>query len=129
MLSKLVMGLTVMGVVAFAGCSSELAAVSPKQAEEMFVANKAIILDVREPDEWQAQHIAGAIHIPLAQVENRLSELAEYKTSGVIVQCRSGKRSAKAAAMLMSAGFGQVYNLTGGINAWTSDGFKTVSIK
>jgi rhodanese-related sulfurtransferase len=95
----------------------------------MFAEKKAIILDVRELHEWQAQHIAGAIHIPLAQVEARLSELSQYKDSPVIVQCRSGKRSAKAASRLQAAGFTQVYNLTGGIIAWTDDGLKTSQSK
>lgn len=125
MLDKCAKSLIFIGVMALFGCSSELASVTPKQAATMFAEKQAIILDVRERDEWQAEHIAGAIHIPLAQVETRLSELAQYKDSTVIVQCRSGKRSAKAASTLRSAGFTQVYNLTGGIVAWTNDGFKT----
>lgn len=125
MLNNLTRNLYLIGAMMLVGCSSELASVTPKQAAEMFAEKKAIIIDVREHDEWQAQHIAGAIHIPLGQVESRLSELAQYKDSPVIVQCRSGKRSAKAASALRSAGFTQVYNLTGGIVAWSNDGLKT----
>ena len=91
----------------------------------MFSEQQAIIVDVREDSEWNEGHIAGAIHIPLAQVESRLSELAQYKNSTVITQCRSGKRSAKAAGMLQAAGFNKVLNLTGGIVAWNNDGLKT----
>ncbi|HPB91917.1 MAG TPA: rhodanese-like domain-containing protein, partial [Rugosibacter sp.] len=79
----------------------------------------------REDDEWKAQHIAGAIHIPLAQVETRLNELTQYKDSTVIMQCRSGKRSAKAAGTLQAAGFTKVYNLDGGIIAWDKNGLAT----
>lgn len=129
MLKKLKVGLYLVAIAILAGCGSELSSVTPKQAAEMFAEKKAIILDVREPHEWHEQHIAGAIHIPLAQVEARLSELAQYKESPVIVQCRSGKRSARAADTLQSAGFTQVYNLTGGIIAWTDDGLKTAQSK
>ncbi|MDP1660207.1 MAG: rhodanese-like domain-containing protein [Methylotenera sp.] len=109
-----------------AGCApSDLPTISPKEAAAMFSEQKAIIVDVREDSEWKEQHIAGAIHIPLAQVASRLRELAQYKDSNVVVQCRSGKRSAKAASTLQDAGFTKVYNLTGGIIAWDKDGLVT----
>lgn len=109
-----------------AGCtSSDLPTVSPKDAAKMFFEQKAIILDVREQHEWKEQHIAGAIHIPLDQVESRLTELEQYKGSNIVVQCRSGKRSAKAASSLQAAGFTKVFNLSGGIIAWGEEGLKT----
>ena len=109
-----------------AGCQPLIiAAMTPNEAAKMFSEQKAIIVDVREDDEWKAQHIAGAIHIPLAQVESRLGELTQYKDSTVIMQCRSGKRSAKAASTLQAAGFTKVYNFTGGIIAWDKDGLTT----
>lgn len=127
MFRRLKICLYLLGVTLLAACNAELPSVSPRQASVMFAEKKAIILDVREFDEWRQQHIAGAIHIPLAQVEARLPELSKYKDSPVIVQCRSGKRSAKAASTLQSAGFSQVYNLSGGIIAWKNDGFNTAS--
>lgn len=121
---------TVLFALLLAGCQpADIATISPQTAEVMFAEKKAIILDVREISEWNEQHIAGAIHIPLAQVETRLDELAQYKDSTVIVQCRSGKRSKKAAGLLQNAGFGKVYNLTGGIIAWDVSGLKTVKSK
>jgi len=78
-------------------------------------------------EEWNEQHIAGAIFIPLGEVESRLEELAAYKNSTVIMQCRSGRRSAKAAKTLIDAGFQDVYNLKGGILAWDKAGQTTVS--
>jgi rhodanese-related sulfurtransferase len=109
-----------------AGCApSDLPTISPKEAATMFSEQKAIIIDVREDSEWKERHIAGAIHIPLAQVASRISELTQYKDSNIVVQCRSGKRSAKAASTLQEAGFTKVYNLTGGIIAWDKDGLKT----
>ena len=108
-----------------AGCQPNIASITPGEAAKMFSEQKAIIVDVREDDEWKAQHIAGAIHIPLAQVETRLNELTQYKDSTVIMQCRSGKRSAKAAGTLQAAGFTKVYNLDGGIIAWDKNGLAT----
>jgi rhodanese-related sulfurtransferase len=99
--------------------------ISPKQAAAQFSEKKAVIVDVREDGEWQEQHIPGAIHIPLAQLPARLSELEPYKHSPVITQCRSGGRSAKAAAQLKAAGFSNVYNLDGGIQAWEKAGLTT----
>lgn len=111
--------------ILLAACTPDIATVTPKQAAEMFLQQKAIIVDVRENDEWQAQHITGAIHIPLGQVQARIAELAQYKNSTIIMQCRSGKRSEKAARLLETAGFSRVYNLTGGISAWSKSGLLT----
>ncbi len=91
----------------------------------MYTGNKAVIVDVREDDEWTEHHIQGAIHIPLAQLDARLAELAPYKNSPIITQCRSGKRSAQAQTVLKSAGFSKVYSLDGGIQAWDEQGLAT----
>jgi rhodanese-related sulfurtransferase len=103
----------------------ETESISPKEASAMYADKKAVIVDVREDSEWNEQHIPGAIHIPLAQLNERLSELKQYKDSPVITQCKSGGRSAKALDELKSAGFSKVYNMDGGIMAWNKAGLKT----
>ena len=75
------------------------------------------VLDVREPHEYQIANL-GAPLIPLGTIESRLGELAEHKNDEIIVHCRSGARSQKAALALKTAGFSNVSNLTGGILAW-----------
>ena len=100
-------------------------AISPVEAEQLFNKKKAVIIDVREDSEWKEQHISGAIHIPLGQLPERLTELKQYKDSPVIAQCRSGRRSAQASDVLKSAGFSYVYNMEGGLNAWDKAGLKT----
>jgi len=100
-------------------------AISPVEAEQLFNKKKAVIIDVREDSEWKEQHIPGAIHIPLGQLPERLTELKQYKDSPVIAQCRSGRRSAQASDVLKSAGFSYVYNMEGGLNAWDKAGLKT----
>jgi adenylyltransferase/sulfurtransferase len=75
------------------------------------------LLDVREPHEYQIVNL-GAPLIPLGEVEKRASELAAHKNDEVVVHCKSGGRSQKAALMLKNAGFTHVSNLAGGILAW-----------
>lgn len=98
---------------------------SPREASSMSAAQKAVIVDVREDSEWNEQHIPGAIHIPLGQLNERLAELKQYKDTPVITQCKSGGRSAKALDVLKTAGFSKVYNMDGGIIAWDKAGLKT----
>ena len=105
---------------AFVQAVSDL--VTPKEASVLTSEKKAVIVDVREEDEWNAGHIAGAVHIPLKQLEARSSELQQYKDKTIITQCRSGKRSADALEVLKSAGFTNVYSMDGGIMAWSKDG-------
>ncbi len=77
------------------------------------------VLDVREDGEWSAGHIDGALHIPLMQVPARMTELPP--DSQVLVVCRSGARSAQAAAYLQAQGVDAV-NLAGGLIAWVRAG-------
>jgi adenylyltransferase/sulfurtransferase len=75
------------------------------------------VLDVREPHEVPIANI-GAPLIPLGQLEKRVGELAAHNDREIIVHCRSGARSQKAALILKNAGFKNVENLAGGILAW-----------
>lgn len=78
----------------------------------------ALLLDVREPGEYQEGHAPGSTLIPLGQLESRLQEIRAFASRPVAVICRSGRRSARAAEILSRAGFTQVYNVQGGMNAW-----------
>ena len=77
------------------------------------------VVDVRYPNEWEAGHIDGAVHIPGDYVFDRVGELDA--TRPVVAVCRSGNRSAEAAKDLASEGF-DVQNLEGGIDAWVAEG-------
>jgi rhodanese-related sulfurtransferase len=78
----------------------------------------ALVLDVREDAEVAVGHIPQAKHIPLGQLQSRLSELEKYKNKPIVVACRSGSRSAGACGILAKHGFTDVYNLSGGMVAW-----------
>jgi rhodanese-related sulfurtransferase len=88
------------------------------------VADGARVLDVREPDEWDAGHIRGALHIPLGDVPARLGEVVGDED--LIVVCRSGGRSARAVTWLRRNGV-EAINLDGGMGAWASAGRPMVS--
>lgn len=78
----------------------------------------ALVLDVREQDEFNAGHIRSAKLIPLLKLKERVDELDRYREQPIVVVCRSGNRSATASALLGNRGFAQAYNLTGGMMAW-----------
>ena len=99
--------------------------VGPAEAARLVDAEGAVLIDVRETGEWKRERIPGARHLPLGQLASRLGELAELKERPVVVQCQSGMRSGMAARTLKQAGFQKVYNLGGGIMAWTMAGRKT----
>jgi sulfur-carrier protein adenylyltransferase/sulfurtransferase len=75
------------------------------------------VLDVREPHEYQIVNL-GAPLIPVGSIESRIGELADHKNDEIVIHCKSGGRSQKAALALKAAGFTNVSNLTGGITAW-----------
>ena len=77
------------------------------------------LLDVREPVEWDIANLPGAKLIPLGELPNRLDEIP--REGKLIVQCKSGGRSARAVGFLRDAGFDNAVNLTGGINAWSTE--------
>jgi adenylyltransferase/sulfurtransferase len=79
-----------------------------------------VLIDVREPDEYAAAHIEGSRLIPLKTLPTRLAELPA--TREILVQCKSGGRSAKAVQLLLDHGFTAVKNVTGGIDAWIAEG-------
>jgi hydroxyacylglutathione hydrolase len=83
-----------------------------------------VIVDVRRHSEWDEGHIAGAIHIYLGRLPERLGEIPEKKP--VVLQCKTGTRSSFAASILMKAGRTSVSNLLGGIDAWKSLGYPLV---
>jgi molybdopterin/thiamine biosynthesis adenylyltransferase/rhodanese-related sulfurtransferase len=81
--------------------------------------NRFVLLDVREPFEYDIARIPAAKLIPLGELPSRMSELDS--ADELVVHCKSGVRSAKAVRLLQEAGFGKLHNLTGGITAWAEE--------
>jgi len=78
-----------------------------------------LLLDVREPDEFERARIEGARLIPLGELVARVGDLADWKERPIVVHCHSGKRSEHACRVLLEQGFTRVENLDGGIEAWS----------
>ena len=94
--------------------ATEITAVELKQRIDR--GDKLTLLDVREPNEYQINRIPGTVLIPLGEVPRRYAEL--NKDDEIVVNCKVGARSAKAAEFLRTVGFKRVLNLKGGILAW-----------
>ncbi len=82
--------------------------------------NAPIVVDVRQPDEYELANIGGRL-IPLGELPGRVDELEPFKDQDIVLMCRSGVRSASALAILRQHGFSRLFNLDGGILAWSRD--------
>jgi len=91
----------------------------PREAEPHVRAGRVVLVDVREPFEWDVAHLDGATLIPLGELRQRVGELPRDRP--LLVYCHHGQRSRSAVAMLRAAGFERAYNLTGGIDAWSRE--------
>ncbi len=83
------------------------------------------IVDVREPDEWEAGHIPGARLIPRGALEHRAAEELPDRDRRIVVHCNAGGRGTLAAKTLTEMGYTNVANLEGGLNAWRERGYET----
>ncbi len=100
--------------------ANPLAEISASELQRAQARGDALLLlDVREPHEHEKARIPGAKLVPLGQLAARLGELADWKGRRVVAHCHKGGRSAKACAQLREAGFANVANLSGGIDAWS----------
>jgi hydroxyacylglutathione hydrolase len=96
----------------------------PADAARRARSDRAVILDVRSDVEWEESHLDGATHIFLGDLSDRIGELPTDRP--IVTQCQSGGRSAIAASVLSRAGFRDVRNLTGGLDAWVAAGLGAV---
>jgi len=98
--------------------------VTPEEAYEMINQQEVMVLDVRTQEEYDSGHIPDALLIPLSELESRLGELNE--ADHTLVYCASGRRSAKAANLLVTNGFIHVYNVMGEIIQWQAQAFPVI---
>ncbi len=93
---------------------------TPRQAHDAVGEGEAVLIDVREPWEWEQLRIPGALLIPLAEMPGRLDEIPEDRD--VYVHCRVGGRSGRAVEFLHEHGRPRAINVVGGIEAWQEAG-------
>ena len=96
--------------------------VDTAEADELRQQPGAVVLDVREPDEYEQGAIPGAVHIPRGNLESSIEARVPDKTAPVIIHCASGVRSAFAAKTLTELGYEDVVSVAGGFNKWKDEG-------
>ena len=94
--------------------------ISSDEAREYLTDSNYQFIDVRTDGEYDSGHIPNSIHIPLQEIQDRMSEIDSLKNKNIIAYCRSGARSSKATKILVEAGF-DVLNLSGGVLSWKGD--------
>ena len=102
--------------------------ITPAEAYALIQENqgndKFVFLDVRNPEEYAAGHIDGAENVCLNCVEDfAMAVIDRGRDSTYLIYCRSGNRSATASAVMAGLGFANIYNMTGGMNAWAAAGY------
>ncbi len=102
---------------------SEISELDASRARELVDAGAAVVVDVREQDEWDEGHIPGAVHIPRGYLESRIERAAPHLSGQVLLYCSAGNRSAFAAKTLEEMGYEDVVSLAGGFTDWKRNGF------
>jgi sulfur-carrier protein adenylyltransferase/sulfurtransferase len=106
---------------------AQIKAIDIDEARRMLEKPGTVLVDVRESDEWRQGHIPQAVGIPRGFLELRVEEKVPDHKVPVVLQCASGTRSLLAARSLREMGYENVYNLTGGFNAWKDRGLPWVA--
>ncbi len=88
------------------------------EAVQLINREKAVVVDVCGADEFKAGHVAGAKHLPLDELEGKLSGVVKNKATPVILVCASGARSKRAVAVAKKLGYENAHSLSGGLGAW-----------
>jgi molybdopterin/thiamine biosynthesis adenylyltransferase/rhodanese-related sulfurtransferase len=102
---------------------AEVDEVDATRARELVDSGEALVVDVREQDEWDEGHIPGAVHIPRGHLESRIERAAPDSDQSIVVYCSAGNRSAFAAKTLAELGYDDVASLAGGFTDWKRNGF------
>ncbi len=97
----------------------------PQAMVQLMNRDKAVVIDVCEPDEFARSHVVGAKNLPLGQLEDKLAQVVKNKSAHVIMVCQVGARSARAAATARKLGYDNVQSLSGGLRAWVAASMPT----
>lgn len=95
------------------------------EAVRLINRERAIVVDVRDPEEFQGGHIPAALNLPLKGLAARLGEIEKHRQRPVILNCRTDRRSLAAASVLAKAGFSAPIVLAGGFTAWQGENLPT----
>ena len=99
---------------------------SPQAATNMVNRQEAVIVDLRDEDEFRKGHIAGSVNIPYGKIGERAGELKDHKEKPVILVCKVGTHASLAGRTLKGQGFIDLYRMRGGIQGWRNDNLPVV---
>lgn len=102
------------------------ASISTTEAVSLMNKEDAVLIDIRSKKEWETGSITSAKHIPLVDLDKRMSELAKFKAKKIIVVCNLGQTSGTACKKMMAEGFEDVVRLKGGITEWKAQNLPLV---
>ena len=94
------------------------AGLTPAAAVQLINREKAVVIDVCEPAEYQAGHVGGARSIPLGELEAKLPGAVKNKATPLVLVCASGMRSGRAVAIARKLGYDNAQSLSGGLKSW-----------
>lgn len=98
----------------------------PNDAVQLINRSKAVVVDVREPEEYVTGHIANAKNIPLSQFEERLPQVVKNKSVPVVLVCAKGPRAVRAQAIAQKLGYEKAQALAAGMGGWRTAGLPVV---
>ena len=122
-IKKILFGLLLLYLLSFSACGKKISYtnISPKEALDVLKGDsKAVLIDVRSPEEFRVIRIPGSILIPDYEIKDKIADVVPDKNTPIIVYCRSGNRSRNAAKTLIEMGYTRVFDL-GGIIDWPYD--------
>ena len=94
--------------------------ITPEEARELIINQEYKVIDVREPEEFEAEHIVGSANLPISTLKETFRQIPD--DINIIIVCRSGNRSLMALSFLKDQGYDNIINLKGGIIAWNNAG-------
>ncbi|HEY4271832.1 MAG TPA: rhodanese-like domain-containing protein [Candidatus Udaeobacter sp.] len=112
-----------------AEAKKQITEISPKDAAAKLKSGEAVIVDVRDKDEWDEGHIPGATHMSRGTIEFDIEEKVLDPNAMIICHCGGGGRSALAAESLQKMGYKNVHSMAGGFKAWKAADLPTSSKK
>ena len=110
-----------------ADAKKNITEIRPTDAAEKVKGSNAVIVDVREKDEWDEEHIPDAIHLSRGTLELEIEEKVPDPNTTIITHCGGGGRSALAAESLQKMGYKNVRSMAGGFKAWKAAGLPTTN--
>ncbi|HKN09419.1 MAG TPA: molybdopterin-synthase adenylyltransferase MoeB [Pseudomonadota bacterium] len=106
---------------------AQIKQIDVEEARRMMERRGTVVIDVRESDEWRQGHLSNAVGIPRGFLELRIEEKVPDRKTPIIVHCAAGARALLAARALRELGYENLYNMTGGFNAWKDKGLPWVA--